>query len=117
MDSFLLGCIPVLFMETDEFDRYLPGHFHGWARNASVLVDPELFLHGKMDLFELLSSMSRRRIGRMQTLIAHNARRLVYSLDYVRNDALDVMTELQWQSMLHDAHGGTGSSSQYNSLG
>jgi hypothetical protein len=104
MDSFLLGCIPVFFMESDEFDLYLPYYFQGWARNASVLIDPEPFLAGKVDLFRLLSSISAQRVGKMQALIARHAKRLVYSIDHVHNDALDLILEAHWRAMIFHAN-------------
>ena len=104
MDSFLLGCIPVFFMESAKFDHYLPYYFQGWARDASVLIDPVLFLSGKVDLFGLLSSINAHRVGKMQALIARHAKRLVYSIDHVQHDALDLILEAHWRSMIFHAH-------------
>ena len=91
MDSFLLGCIPVLFLRDAEMDQYLPTHMGGWARNATVLVDPEAFLRGEVDVLARLRRMPDERVRHMQGVLGRNAHRLMYSLDTHRNDAIGLL--------------------------
>ena len=72
---------------------YLPFYFKGWARNASINIPPRPFLNGKVDLFPMLTSISRRSIVRMQTVLSNNAQKLTYGLDQVHGDALDMLLE------------------------
>ena len=90
LDSWLLGCIPVFFLRPEQFAGYLPDHYAGWAANASVLIPPEPFLRGEVDLIGRLAALSKARVRKMQALIGHNAHRLVYGLDPVEGDAIDV---------------------------
>ena len=105
VDSFLLGCIPVFFMTKDDFARYTPRYFQTWAANASVLVSPSAFLRGEVNLFEALANLSTERVAGMQALIAANAKRLLYGIDFVRHDALDTLLEAHWEGIVHHAHG------------
>ena len=91
IDSILLGCIPVLFFSAHEFANYMPVHF-AWGANASVVIEPDAFLSGQVDLFGLLAAIPLERIREMQTTIATFARQLVYSLDgRYRGDAVETL--------------------------
>ena len=68
----------------------LPDHYAAWAANASVLIPPEPVLHGHVDLIGRLAGLSKARVRKMQALIGRNAHRLVYGLDLVEGDAIDV---------------------------
>ena len=93
IDSILLGCIPVLFFTAHEFANYMPVHFR-WGANASVVVEPDDFLAGKVDLFARLAAVPTRRIREMQRTIADRAHELMYSLDgRYRGDAVQTLLE------------------------
>ena len=97
MDSFLLGCIPVFFMTEYAFSRFLPAHLAVCGRNASVVLPPEPFLSCEIDAFAHLRAISPARIRRMQAVIRRHAQRLVYGLDHVQGDALDVLVNTMLQ--------------------
>ena len=78
-------------MTAEDFATYYPVHFGSWARNATLLVPPESYLSGDLDLFRHLAAISSDQIHAMQLTIARHARRLVFGLDHQHGDALDVL--------------------------
>ena len=99
-DSFLMGCIPVLFMSDKVLARLLPAHIGSWRERATVAVSPEKLLDGRIDLLELLRGIQRipGRIADMRATIAHNAHMLVYSLDdNLQQDAVRTLVQGLWQ--------------------
>jgi len=90
IDALLSGCIPVLFMTEREVSDFLPLHF-AWKANATVVVQPRRFLAGEVDLQALLSSISAERVRSMQATIAAHAHHLVYGIDAVSGDAVEML--------------------------
>ena len=99
IDALLSGCIPVFFVKGAKeaqqrnvvrlpiFDAMLPLHFW-WKRFASVLLDPDEVLQGKLDLTAHLHALRRSgRVARMQEAIARHGHLLMYSLDGKYPDA------------------------------
>ena len=92
-DSFLAGCIPVLFMSARDFSAFLPYPFLERRHNMSVRIDPSEM--ASLDLHAHLRELNHTgRALRMRRAIARHAHRLVYSLDAgYRGDAADAFVE------------------------
>ncbi|KAL3904560.1 MAG: hypothetical protein SGILL_010018, partial [Bacillariaceae sp.] len=84
-DSITFGCIPVLF--SDLSDDITPWHWEDWKHRARVLIDRDDFLSGRIDLFELLSSIPSDMLRVMQTTLQKHAREYQYSLTDDKRDA------------------------------
>jgi hypothetical protein len=94
IDAILSGCIPVLVFPRRTYDAFLAYHFR-WREYASVHIEPEEVLQGKVNLLEKLTSINASGAARsMQRAIAHHARSLVYGLDgAMRGDAVDTLVK------------------------
>ena len=91
IDSILSGCIPVFFMKKERFQFYMPFHFAPWSHDASVLIDPQLFLQDPNILVKSLSDVDVRQ---KQRVIRKNAHKLLYSKNPTRvSDATDTFVE------------------------
>ena len=132
IDAILLGCIPILFITTDEFTKLWPLHFATWGHGAAryfpparvrtygaghVLATLRQLYEGNYTIHDqakvvpvdrpdealkgdpwLTRPLKRPSVAvrRMQSTIATNAHKLVYSLDGeppVAGDAVDVLLE------------------------
>ena len=89
IDSILSGCVPVFFMEKEEFARVLPMHF-GWRDRAAVRFDPLEVIEGRVDILNVLDELNRTgAAAAMRATIAANAHNLVYGRNghYLDDDA------------------------------
>jgi hypothetical protein len=54
VDAFLCGCIPVIFITEQELASLWPLHLQPWGRNATVRLDAEAVMSGKLDVVRTL---------------------------------------------------------------
>jgi hypothetical protein len=92
IDAILSGCIPVLVFPRQVYDSFLSYHFR-WREHASVHIEPDDILQGRVDLREKLVGLNASGAARsMQRAIARHARSLVYSIDgAMPGDAVDTL--------------------------
>ena len=83
VDAVLLGCIPVLFHPGQR--KQWPWHWAGWVQQATVFLDMDNVISGKLNVVEALQNISAAAISDMQRTIAAHGHCLHY-LD--RNDSI-----------------------------
>ena len=83
VDAVLLGCIPVLFHPGQR--KQWPWHWAGWVQQATVFLDMDNVISGKLNVVEALQNISAAAISDMQRTIAAHGHCLHY-LD--RNDSM-----------------------------
>ena len=88
-ESLVSGCLPIIF---SVYNLHVsPMHWASFARNVSVLIDPNAFIEGRVDLIQTIKSISSTDILAKQTLLSQHAHRLHYSIDDYPNDAFEIM--------------------------
>lgn len=88
-ESLVSGCLPIIF---SVYNLHVsPMHWASFARNVSVLIDPNAFVEGRVDLIQTIRSISSTDILAKQTLLSQHAHRLHYSIDDYPNDAFEIM--------------------------
>lgn len=92
-DSITFGCIPVLFSnDTDDVAPWFWGH---WKKQGRVLLGGETnredFLAGRIDLYQLLSSIPSQLLALMQETIDKYGRQFQYSLKEDHWDGIHTM--------------------------
>lgn len=88
-ESLVSGCLPIIF---SVYNLHVsPMHWASFARNVSVLIDPNAFIEGRVDLVQTIKSISPADIRAKQTLLSQHAHRLHYSIDDYPNDAFETM--------------------------
>ena len=87
IDSLLSGCIPVLFTSSFQF---WPTHWQSFVGDSRIIIEAEDVLSRKVDILETLRSIPPERIAKMRRTILNKARHLMYALDDVADDALEI---------------------------
>jgi len=90
-DSLTLGCIPVLFAETN--DDTSPWFWGDWKNRARVLIPTETFLDGCIDLQKLLGGMPESLVRLMQETIMNNMRKIQISIDDDPGDGIGIVLD------------------------
>jgi len=94
-DSFLVGCIPVIFSQYNAF--VAPWHFWSNHRiNSMVVLNATAYVSGEFDVLAYLASIDPVRIRKIQGTIAQHAHRLQYALDDYPDDAIDIILRGAW---------------------
>ena len=96
IDSLLSGCIPVMFLEDDQYSELMPHFWGDWLWNATIRVPPDDLLQDRIDLIRFLHSIDPQTVRRMQTTIAEHAHQLHYSIGSPgpRGDAVTRLEEV-----------------------
>ena len=90
-DSISMGCIPVIF--SPRTDETSPWHWGDWKQQARVLVPRRDFVEGRIDLYELLSTIPIELKQLMEDTIAIHARRFQYSIFEDPHDGIRAMLQ------------------------
>lgn len=94
IDSLLSGCIPILFMEQERFDRsYLPMH-SAWKYDEDANAAHVLWNSDNIeDLMLHVQNMNTTTIAKMQRHISNTAHHLVYSFNAFPEDAIETLVK------------------------
>jgi len=79
-------------------------HWGFFASNVSVLIEPNAFIEGRIDLIQIIKNISPADIRAKQTLLSQHAHRLHYSLDDYPNDAFEIMMKGVYHQALVRRH-------------
>ena len=66
VDAALNGCIPIVFLQPDEYRRLWPHHLFGWRDEAMLNIPPSAMLDRKLDLVAHLKAIPTARVQQMQ---------------------------------------------------
>ena len=88
IDSMVSGCIPVLFMNREQFDNYMPIHFK-WKRDLCVLLNDSQV----ENVTNILSAIPQSQVVMKQNLLKLYTQKLVYYLDDDADDAVRPMIQ------------------------
>lgn len=93
-DSISFGCIPVLF--SNDTDNVTPWFWDHWKHHGRILLGEEYreaFLSGRIDLYQLLSTIPPRLLTLMQDTVAKYCRQYQYSLTDDHGDGVHLALE------------------------
>ena len=77
VDSLVLGCIPVLF-HRGQAEQW-PWHWGAWHENASVLIDSNEVVRGRLDPIAHLRAIPTEHVRTMQRTIGAHGHRMQYA--------------------------------------
>lgn len=103
VDALSLRCIPILFIKKKYADMIWPLHW-SWRSASSILIDPDDYLTGRIDLFSLLRQIPTKEIEKMQNVIDSNIHTVIYKNESTNTgDAFDILLQMLIQNYSVDS--------------